>query len=113
VGQNRRYDLVGRDIERADRVRAERGTPVGLSIDEVGATGPRRDARVPIPVTAQLQFLVAHVQPREVEAVAMAWTDAAVLVRWTDEDRLDHHAWVYAGAVTRRAMPRGEVVRDC
>lgn len=101
VGQNRRYDLVGRDIERGDRIRAERGSPIGLTIDEVRTTGRRRDAREPIPVTARLQFQIAHVEPREVEAVAIAWTDAAVLVRWV-ADGHEHHTWVYAGAIRRR-----------
>lgn len=112
MGQNRRYDLVGRDVERADRARAERGTPLGLSIDEARATGRRRDAREPVPVTVRLQSQVAYVEPRVVEAAAIAWTDAAVLVRWLSEDRQEHHAWVYAGAVTR-ASSRGQVPRDC
>ncbi|GAA4383314.1 hypothetical protein GCM10023152_33730 [Agromyces bauzanensis] len=103
MGQNRRYDLVGRDIERADRTRAERGVALSLSVDEVRVTGRRRDAREPIPVIARLQFQVAHVEPREIEAVAIAWTDAALLVRWTCHDRQEHCTWVYAGAVRRRS----------
>lgn len=67
MGQNRRYDLIGRDIERGDRERDKRGTVIGLSIDEVRATGRRREAREPIPVTAHVQFQIAHVEPREVE----------------------------------------------
>lgn len=73
MGQNRRYDLVGRDIERSDRQRERIGSPIGLSIDEVRATGQRRDAREPIPVTARLQFQVALVEPREMDAVVIAW----------------------------------------
>ncbi|WP_341998904.1 hypothetical protein MRBLWH7_000532 [Microbacterium sp. LWH7-1.2] len=102
MGQNRRYDLVGRDIEGADRLRERTGSPIGLSIDEVRATGQRRDAREPIPVTARLQFQVALVEPREVDAVVIAWTDTAVLVRWCTPNGHEHHAWIYAGAVRRR-----------
>jgi len=103
VGQNRRYDLVGRDLERADLARAERGTPLGLSIYEVRATGRCRDAREPIPVVAWLQFQIARVEARHTDAAAIAWTDAAVLVRWVSPHTgHDHYAWVHAGAVTRR-----------
>ncbi|MBM7752526.1 hypothetical protein JOE53_001246 [Microbacterium laevaniformans] len=45
---------------------------------------------------------IAHVEPREVDAVAIAWTGTAALVRWIGEDQQEHHAWVYAGAVRRR-----------
>ncbi|MFF8186020.1 hypothetical protein ACF044_02010 [Microbacterium sp. NPDC016588] len=88
---------------------------MGLSIDDVRATGVRRDARQPIPVTARLQFLVAHVEPREVEAAAIAWADAAVLVRWTGEDGHEHYTWVYevrSGGVDKRATESGSATRD-
>lgn len=104
MGQNRRYDVIGRDIERGDRERDKRGTVIGLSTDEVRATGRRREAREPIPVTAHVQFQIAHVEPREVEAVAIAWTGSAVLVRWSGPAGHQHHAWIYAAAVRRRDL---------
>ncbi|MBN9177373.1 MAG: hypothetical protein J0I43_08430 [Microbacterium sp.] len=53
-------------------------------------------------MTARLQLQVALVEPREVDAVVIAWTDTAVLVRWRTPNGHEQHAWIYAGAVRRR-----------
>ena len=103
MGQNRRYDLVGRDIAKWERRERDRGTPTGLSPEQLRLTGARRDAAQPIPVEAWVPYVVAYEEQRIVEAVAIAWTDDAVLLRWTPEGASTPvERWVWANAVRRR-----------
>jgi len=104
MGQNRRYDLVGRDLDRWERRhRAKAGEPLGLSPEQLKLTGSRRDSREPIPVEARVDHRVVYDEPLVVEAVAVAWTDDAVLVRWTPTgSRTPVERWVWANAVRRR-----------
>lgn len=102
MGQNRRYQLVERDVERAGQAATRTPRPISLTIDEVAATGVRRDATTPVPVVAQVLHQVAYVESRQIEAEAIAWTNKAVLLRWTEPGAaFPTHAWVYAAAVTR------------
>ena len=103
VGQNRRYHLVERDVERAGQAAERRGRAVSLTVDQVRSSGSRVEAPEPIQVTAWVPHQVAHVEERTIEAEAIAWTRGAVLVRWViPGTTYPVHAWVWANAVTRR-----------
>ena len=95
MGQNRRYDMLGKDFDRFERQEATRPRPVGLTNEQVGAG--RQDAVEPVPVRAWAPHLVAYVEQRLVEGVAVAWTRDAVLVRMGD----DTYVWVWASGVRR------------
>jgi hypothetical protein len=80
------------------------GRPISLTRTQVGD----------LAITHATEFLrveawVPHTDGahRMIEAVAVAWTAKAVRVRWRTggEDPEEHHAWVWAGAVTRRQLP--------
>ena len=81
------------------------GRPISLTRTQVGD----------LPITHAAEFLrveawVPHTDGTHRminDAVAVAWTAKAVRVRWRtgDEDPEEHHAWVWAGAVTRRQLP--------
>lgn len=103
MGQNRRYQVVEHDIERAGRAADRAARPVSLTIDQVSATGRRVDASVPIPVTAWVPHQVAFVEAQPIESEAIAWTQRAVLVRWTPPGTVyPVHVWVWASAIERR-----------
>lgn len=103
MGQVKRYDLIGPNLEHAANLEARRPTPIGLTVGQVESTGRRQDAREPVPVTAWVPHRVVYDDPQLVEAEAIAWTDGAVLIRWVAEGSTQpSHAWVYAAAVRRR-----------
>ncbi|MBS1673128.1 MAG: hypothetical protein JSS74_04105 [Actinobacteria bacterium] len=78
--------------------------PVGLSDDELRGSGRRQDAVTPVPVSAWIPHQVLVSDPQLVQAVAIAWTRDAVLVRWSPPGSpVVHHTWVWASAVTRVA----------
>ena len=62
---------------------ARRPTPIGLTVDQVQSTGRRQDAREPVPVTAWVPHRVVYDEAQLIDAEAIAWTEAAVLIRWT------------------------------
>lgn len=104
MGQVKRYDLVGADLERAADLEARRPQPIGLTIDQVRGTGRRHEAREPVPVTAWVPHRVVYDEAQMIEGEAIAWTEGAVLIRWTPAHSTQpSHAWVYAAAVRRRA----------
>ncbi len=94
VGQNRRYQLVERDVEHAGHAAERQARAASLTVDQVRSSGPRVDDAEPVQVTAWVPHQVAYV----------AWTRGALLVRWTvPGTTYPVHAWVWANAVTRRA----------
>lgn len=66
---------------------------------DVGEHETRADR--PIPVTAWLVTVAGA--DMQVDAEAIAWTRRAVEVRYVDRHGRPDSAWVWAGAVTRRA----------
>ena len=94
--------LLAEELTEANRRLRWRADPVGLSDDELRGTGRRQDAATPVPVTAWIPHQVIVSDPRRVDAVAIAWTRDAVLVRWSPPgSQVVHHTWVWASAVTR------------
>lgn len=103
MGQVKRYDLVGADLERAADLEARRPVPIGLTVDQVRGTGRRQEAREPVPVAAWVPHRVVYDEAQLIEAEAIAWTAGAVLIRWKPPNSSQHsHVWVYAAAVRRR-----------
>lgn len=103
MGQNRRYQVVEHDVERAGRTADRAARPVSLTIEQVSATGRRVDAPAPVPVTAWVPHQVAFVEAQPIASEAIAWTARAVLVRWTPRGTVHPvHVWVWANAVERR-----------
>lgn len=106
MGQ-RRYDLIGPNLEHAANLEARRPKPIGLTVDQVQSTGRRQEAREPVPVTAWVSHRVVYDEVKLVDAEAIAWTEAAVLIRWTPaHTTIPSHLWVYAAAVQRRPRAR-------
>lgn len=100
--QNRRYGTrLDENLARATHIDDTRGTPVGLSQEELTTTGRRVEAREPIQVDAWIRHRVVYEKPRLVQGEAIAWTDGAVLVRWRCEGH-DRFTWLWASAVQRR-----------
>lgn len=97
--QNRRYDMVGPNLERGDRERALRGNPVGLTVEQVRRTGRRVDLPEPVPVSAWVTHLVSFADTRLVDGTVVAHTDYAVAIRITNDEGGTHTVWVYDGAV--------------
>lgn len=104
MGQNNRYpELLEHEITKVGAAMDRRLHPVSLSEDELRSSGPRQDAREPIPVSAWIPHQVLWTEPQRVEAEAIAWTSDAVLLRWTPTySSHPHHTWVWASAVVRR-----------
>lgn len=104
MGQNKRYpELLEGEIAKVGAAMDRRLRPVGLTEDELRSSGPRQDAREPIPVSAWIPHQVLWTEPQHVEAEAIAWTSDAVLLRWISPHSVHpHHTWVWASAVTRR-----------
>lgn len=94
--------LLAKDLTEMNRRLSRVAHPVGLSDDELHASGRRQDAATPIPVTAWIPHQVVVSEPQLVRAVAIAWTQDAVLVRWSPPaSPVVHHTWVWASAVNR------------
>ncbi|MEZ3162208.1 hypothetical protein AB1K54_16970 [Microbacterium sp. BWT-B31] len=103
MGQVRCYDLIGPDLEHAANIDARRPRPIGLTVDQVQSTGRRQEAREPVPVTAWVPHRVVYDEAQLIDAEAIAWTEGAVLIRWTPAHTTHpSHLWVYAAAVRRR-----------
>jgi hypothetical protein len=103
MGQVKRYDLIGPNLEHAANLEARRPRPIGLTVEQVESTGRRQEAREPVPVTAWVPHRVVYDDPQLIEAEAIAWTAGAVLLRWTPPHSTQPcHAWVYAAAVRRQ-----------
>ncbi len=102
--QNRRYsEGIEREIEKVANAYERRGTPISLSVDEVRGTGRRRDLdQSPIPVTAWVRHRVVLDETKLLDALVVAYTDKAVLLKYADAAGNVHHVWVWAGAVRRR-----------
>lgn len=102
--QNRRYsEGIEREVEKVVDARERRGTPVSLTVDEVRGTGRRRDIdRSPIAVTAWVRHRVVLDETKLMDADVVAYTDKAVLLRYSDTAGHVQHVWVWAGAVRRR-----------
>ncbi|WP_162564419.1 MULTISPECIES: hypothetical protein [Microbacterium] len=83
MGQVKRYDLISANLEHAAQRDARRGAPIGLSVEQVADTGRRQDAREAVPVSAWMPHRVVYDEARLVDAEAIAWTEGAVLIRWT------------------------------
>ncbi|GAA3924738.1 hypothetical protein [Microbacterium soli] len=102
MGQNRRYDMVTPDIERAARRLERTAIPLSLGSEQLDTSGQRVDAADPVPVTAWVPHQVSYTEQVRVEAEAIAWTQKAALLRWTPQGRsTPSHVWVWADAVTR------------
>ena len=102
--QNRRYRTpLDDNLARTTRQAELRGTSIGLSSDELRISGRRVEARTAVPVQAWVRHRVIYEEPRLVEGEAIAWTDRAVLIRWTDTQNTNERlTWVWADAVRRR-----------
>jgi hypothetical protein len=97
MGENRRY---GGGIERGLDEWLIRAEPVSLTAEELRTAGEKvTRPEHGVPVQAWVRFHESSIQPA---AEAVAWTDRAVLVRFTLRDGRVREAWVWAGAVTRR-----------
>jgi hypothetical protein len=56
-----------------------------------------------VPVTAWVSHRVLYDEAQLIDAEAIAWTEGAVLIRWTPAHTIHpSHLWVYAAAVRRR-----------
>lgn len=54
-------------------------------------------------MTATVRYRVVYEEPRDIDAMAVAWTHGAVLVKYLDPmTRQDQIVWLYANAVRRR-----------
>lgn len=98
VGQSKRYPghSLDREVEQAVTV----PRPVSLTSAELDVTNhPVTEAETPIPVRVWVRFHEVSVHP---EAEAIAWSDHAVQVRWTQRTGTVQTAWVWASAVQRR-----------
>jgi len=113
MGQNKRYpELLEHEIAKVGAAMDRRLRPVGLSEAELRISGPRQDARQPIPVVAWIPHQVLWTEAQRVEAEAIAWTSDAVLLRWTSSHSAHpHHTWVWASAVTRLDADAGSTGR--
>lgn len=94
--------LLAEDLDKVNRRLRWVSQPVGLSDDELRSSGRRQDAAAPVPVAAWIPHQVLVSEPQLVQAVAIAWTRDAVLVRWSPPGSpVVNHTWVWASAVTR------------
>jgi hypothetical protein len=107
VGSNRRYAAsVDRamDARIVARMMSEHApdslTDAELELDEQPITRTPRPERV----TAWVRY---GGTPVRVDGEAVAWTAAAVAVRWRTPGDQEHRAWVWASAVSRARDPSG------
>lgn len=105
MGTNRRYERhVGAQIDRRIEEFAHRGSPLGLTDEELDKTRQRPTwASVPRPVWAWIRYPATSVR---VAGLALAWTRRAVMVEWS-EDGSTRRLWVWASAVEARAITAG------
>lgn len=100
MGQNKRYDLVSGEMDRLNARLAREPSAVSLTDEHLRGSGRRRGAPESIPVHTLVPHQIAYVETIPIEAEAIAWTGAAVLVRWQISGH-DKFAWVWAGAVRK------------
>jgi hypothetical protein len=87
--------------ERAAERAMRSGKPDTLSAVELELSRePLTKAPVPRPVTAWVRYGAESVR---VDAVAVAWTEFAVAIKWDAPDG-EHHAWVWGSAVRARSV---------
>ena len=92
-----KHASVARQIDRRIVQMVTRPQPISLSEDERQVkTRPVHRAERPRPVRAWVRFPET---PIETDAMAIAWTDRAVLVEWRDADGRRYECWVWASAV--------------
>lgn len=60
---------------------------------------PMTRAPIPRPARAWVRY---GEQSIEIDVEVVAWTDRAVAIRWPGPGGIEHHAWVWAGAVGQR-----------
>jgi len=70
--------------------------PKQLGLDDEPMTRTPR----PQPARAWVRY---GEQSIEIDVEVVAWTERAVAIKWPGPDGAEHHAWVWAGAVARRA----------
>jgi hypothetical protein len=73
--------------------------PVSLRGEQL-AGAPVAAAREPIPVLAWITW--PDGTQEQIRGTATEWTSRAVHVRWRTGHRVEHEAWVWAGAVQRQ-----------
>jgi hypothetical protein len=101
LGSSKRYadhfdNLAGK---RAVEQTMASGPPQTLSPLELQlSVEPLTKAPVPRPVKAWVRY---GTEPVLVEAVAVAWTEHAVAIKWQTPGA-EHHAWVWGSAVRSR-----------
>jgi hypothetical protein len=78
------------------------GPPLSLTNQELELDRePLTRSPVPRPVTAWVRYGTTALK---VDAVAVAWTDHAVAIKWATPAG-EHRAWVWASAVRARRSP--------
>lgn len=89
------------DIDRLVKRFRERPDPIGLPIELVERTGPRRAAQKPIAAIAQVPILVNFTETIEVDAEVLEWTPGgAVKVRVTvGVAAAPREVWLWTNAV--------------
>lgn len=104
MGTNRRYaHRVDEQMDRRVMEAAIRPSPISLSAEELDLERhPVPEGQRPVLVSAWVRYPETVIRA---SGVAVAWTDRAVLVRWTGADGSDREAWVWASAVQRREPP--------
>jgi hypothetical protein len=66
-----------------------------LQLDELPVTRTPR----PEPARAWVRYGEHSI---EIDVEVVAWTDRAMAIRWPGPDGVEHHAWVWSGAVGAR-----------
>ena len=101
MGGNRRYDLISQNLDRAAQEWARRPTVIGLTDEQVRASGRRTDSAEPVPVAAWVPHQIAYTEQLLIRGQVIAWTRDAVLLRYVGSDGRESHVWVWASAVQR------------
>lgn len=105
MGTNRRYErTVGEQLDRRIEALALRGSPIGLTDDELDKTRQQ-----PVwadrlrPVWAWIRYPGTSIR---VEGFALAWTQRAVLIEFHTSNA-PQRVWVWASAVESRPITAG------
>ncbi|WP_324654043.1 hypothetical protein [Georgenia sp. H159] len=70
-----------------------------ITLEPAQYGAPVRRAEEPLEVSAWIHTRRGHAR---VDAIALAWTQRAVWIRYVDDYGREGFAWVWASAVTRR-----------